>query len=158
MLHNGQEFGQDEFLPESGDGRVVPRPLRWRSDSPLSGDNIGRSLFGLYKWLIDIRKRHPALRSPNFFPYPFNHPDGYGAFPDQDVVVYHRWGPAEGGRFERFIIIVNYSDFDQRIDIPFATDGRWEDLLNGGFVFVNSHKLFNQRINSNWGRIYYQKA
>lgn len=158
MLHNGQEFGQDEFLPESGDGRVVPRPLRWQRDSPLAHDGIGSALFGLYKRLIDIRKRFPALRSPNFFPYPSNHPEGYGAFPDQDLVVYHRWGQADGGGFERFIIVVNYSDFDQRIDLPFSTNGRWEDLLNGGFVTVDGQKLYNQRISSNWGRIYYQKA
>jgi glycosidase len=158
MLHNGQEFGQEEFLPGSGSGRVVPRPLRWHSDSSLGDDIIGKSLFGLYKRLIDIRKRHPSLRSPNFFPYPSNHPDGYGAFPDHDVVVYHRWGPSEEGGFERFIIILNYSDFDQWIDIPFSTDGRWEDLLNGDFVFISGHKLFNQRINSNWGRIYCQKV
>ena len=131
LLHNGQEFGQDEFVPDSGSGRVAPRPLRWQTDSPLGNDDIGKSLFGLYQRLIDIRTRHPSLRSPNFFPYPFNHPDGYGAFPDQDVVVYHRWGQAEGGGFERFIIVVNYSDFDQRIDIPFSTNGRWEDVLNG---------------------------
>lgn len=137
---------------------MVPRPLRWQSYSPLGNDNIGKSLFGLYKHLIDIRKRHPSLRSANLFPYPFNHTDGYGAFPDQDVAVYHRWGPAEGGGLERFIIVVNYSDFDQRIDIPFSADGRWEDLLNGGFVFVNGYKLFNQRINCNWGRIYCRKA
>ncbi|MGR8981657.1 MAG: alpha-amylase family glycosyl hydrolase [Gammaproteobacteria bacterium] len=158
MVHNGQEFGQEEFLPGSGDGRVVPRPLRWQSDSPLGSDGIGQVLFGLYQRLIDIRKRFPALRSSNFFPYPFNHPDGYGAFPDQDVVVYHRWGQAEDEGIERFIIAINYSDFDQRINIPFSADGRWEDLLNGDTVIVNGYKLYNQKINSNWGRIYYQKA
>ncbi|AFL75608.1 alpha-amylase family glycosyl hydrolase [Thiocystis violascens] len=157
MLHHGQEFGQEEWLPGSGDGRVVPRPLRWE-ESPLGGDAIGTRLFGLYQRLIAIRQRHPALRSPNFFPFPFNHPEGYGAFPEQDVVIYHRWGQAEDGGFERFIIVVNYSDFDQRIDIPFATDGHWEDLLNGGVVFVDNQKLRRQKINSNWGRIYYRKA
>ena len=137
---------------------MVPRTLRWQADSPLGNDGIGKSLFGLYQRLIDIRKRHPALRSSNFFPHLSNHPDGYGAFPDQDVVVYHRWGQAEDDGFERFIIVVNYSDYDQWLDIPFSTDGRWDDLLNDGFVFVTGHKLFNQRINSNWGRVYYQKA
>jgi hypothetical protein len=108
--------------------------------------------------LIGIRKRHPSLRSSNFFPYPFNHPEGYGVFPDQDVVVYHRWGQAEGGGLERFIIVVNYSDFDQRINIPFSANGHWEDLLNDDFVVVDGFKAFDQKINSNWGRIYYQKA
>lgn len=157
MIHNGQEFGQEEFLPGSGDGRVMPRPLRWQHDSSLGNNAIGKSLFAVYQHLIDIRKRYPALRSSNVFPTYGNHPDGYGAFPDQDVVVYHRWGQAEDGGVERFIIVINYSDFAQRIDIPFSSDGRWEDVLNGGLVFVNGHKLFDQEISSNWGRIYYQK-
>jgi hypothetical protein len=29
MIHNGQEFGEDYFLPESGPDRVQSRPLRW---------------------------------------------------------------------------------------------------------------------------------
>ena len=33
MIHNGQEFGEDKSLPGSGTGRVVPRPLRWGTDS-----------------------------------------------------------------------------------------------------------------------------
>lgn len=158
LIHNGQEFGEDKFLPGSGNGRVVPRPLRWNSDSPLAGDFVGGRLFDLYRQLTAIRNEHPALRSPNFFPFPFNHPDGYGAFLDQDVVIYHRWGPATDGRMERFIVVVNYSDFDQRVDIPFPSNGRWEDLLNGGFVSVDGFRLANQRIFSNWARIYYQRG
>jgi len=74
------------------------------------------------------------------------------------VVVYHRWGQAGDGGLDRFIIVFNYSDFDQRIDIPFSNNGRWEDLLNGGFVLVDGYELYHQRINSNWGRIYCQKS
>lgn len=108
MIHNGQEFGQDEWLPGSGDGRVVPQPLRWSE----SGDFVGTRLYGLYAHLIRIRKEHPALRSTSFFPHLFN--DGlYGAFPDPDVVVFHRYGQAADGQFERFIVAINYSDFDQ---------------------------------------------
>ncbi len=156
MIHNGQEFGQEEFLPGSGNGRVIPRPLRWTADSPLNGDFVGTRLYDLYAFLINIRRNHPSLRSANFFPHIFN--DGlYGAFADQDVVVFHRYGQASDGGFERFIVVINYSDFDQRIAIPFSTDGRWDDLLNGGFVIVSGNRLDNQRINSNWGRIYHQK-
>jgi pullulanase len=158
MIHNGQEFGEDKFLPGSGAGRVVPRPLRWNADSPLSGDFVGGRLFGLYRHLIAIRVAHPALRSPNFFPYPSNHPDGYGAFLDKDVVIYHRWGSAGDGRTERITVIANYSDFDQWVDVPFSFDGQWEDLLNGNSVTVSGNRLVNQRINSNWGRIYWRKG
>jgi 1,4-alpha-glucan branching enzyme len=155
MIHNGQEFGQDEFLPSNGSGRVVPRPLRWSTNSPDNGDFIGTRLYDLYAHLIGIRKDHPSLRSPNFYPGLFN--DGlYGAFLDQDVAVYHRYGQATDGQFERFIVVVNYSDFDQFVTIPFSTNGQWEDLLNGSFDIVSDFQLRRQRIDSNWGRIYYK--
>jgi 1,4-alpha-glucan branching enzyme len=158
MIHNGQEFGQDEFLPNSDPGRVIPRPLRWNTLSPESGDFVGGRLFNVYAHLIRIRKVHPSLRSPNFFPHLFNQEDVYGVFPDQDVAVYHRYGQAADGQSERFIVVICYSDFDQRVTIPFSDNGRWDDLLNGGFAMVSGFRLFNQKINSNWGRIYYKKG
>jgi 1,4-alpha-glucan branching enzyme len=149
MIHNGQEFGDDYWLPGSGDRRVRPRALHWQD---YRHDFIGGRLFFIYQKLIALRKVHPALHSPHFFPAR-NHPDGYGAFLDKDVVVYHRYGSSE-----RFIIIINYSDFDQRVDIPFSANGMWQDLLNDNTVHVNHYRLYYQRINSNWGRIYYQKG
>lgn len=157
MIHNGQEFGEEKFLPGSGDGRVVPRPLQWSTQSSESGDFTGQRLYNLYSQLIRIRNEHPALRSANFFPPLFNHPDGYGAFTDRDVVVFHRYGPAAGGSFERFIIVINYSDFDQSVDIPFSLNGRWDDLLNGGSASVQDFRLLSQKINSNWARIYHRR-
>jgi len=155
LLHNGQEFGEDYFLPSDGPDRVQPRPLRWNAHSQ---DFVGSRLYALYEKLIRIRKEHPSLRSPNFFPFPFNHPDGYGTFPDKDVVVYHRYGQATDGQFERFIVVINYSDVDQFIDIPFSVNGSWDDLLNEQSAVVENFRLFNQQINSNWGRIYYRKG
>lgn len=156
MIHNGQEFGDDHWLPDSGNGRVVPRPLRWKQYGPDSGDSASQALIALYQRLTEIRRGHPALRSPNVFPYPDNHPDGYGAFPETDVVIYHRWGQGANGQLERFIIVVNFSDYDQWVTIPFSANGRWEDVLNGHFVMVSDQRLYNQRINSNWARIYHQ--
>ncbi len=157
MVHNGQELGQDESLPGSGDGRVVPRPLRWSSDSPESGDLIGTRLYDLYAKLIRIRQDHPCLRSPNVYPGLFNE-GPYGAFPGQDVAVFHRHGRAMDGRLERFIVVVNSSDFDQLVTIPISADGRWDDLLNDSFDQVSGFRLHNQRISSNWGRIYHTKG
>lgn len=134
---------------------MQPRPLRWNSDSQ---DFVGSRLRAFYKKLIPMRKEHPSLRSSNFFPFPFNHPDGYGSFPDKHVVVFHRYGLATDGQLERFIIVINYSDFDQFLDIPFSVDGHWDDLLNEQSAVVENFRLFNQRINSNWGRIYFRKG
>jgi len=155
LLHNGQEFGEDNFLPAEGSDRVQPRPLRWNADSQ---DFPGARLFALYKKLIRIRKEHASLRSANFFPFPFNHPDGYGSFPEKDVVIFHRYGSATDGELERFIIVINYSDFDQFIDIPFSVNGHWDDFLNEQSAVVENLRLSNQPIASNWGRIYYKKG
>ena len=48
------------------------------------------------------------------------------------------------------------TDFDQLTDIPFPVNGRWDDVPNDS-VLVQNLRLFNQRINSNWARIYFQK-
>jgi glycosidase len=159
LLHNGQEFGEDYFIPQHGEnGRVAPRPLRWAAHGAEGGDFIGGRLFDLYSRLIHLRHEHPALRSSNFFPYPGNHPDGYGAWPARGIVIYHRFGPTPDAGFERFIIAINYSDVDQLVDLPFSTDGIWEDLLNDTSAVVSGFRLSQQRIHSNWGRIYFQKA
>ena len=155
LIRNGQEFGEDYYLPNSGSGRVVPRPLRWNQMGPDSGDFIGSRLFEIYQKLIRIRKEYPALRSTNFFPFE-NHPDGYGADLDKDVVIFHRYAEREDGSLERLIVVINYSDFDQEVTVPFSTNGIWTDVLNDGFAQVSDFRLYNQVIPSNWGRIYVQ--
>ncbi|MCB1018814.1 MAG: 1,4-alpha-glucan branching enzyme, partial [Acidobacteria bacterium] len=141
MIHNGQEFAEDYWLPESGPGRVEPRPLRWATRGPGSLDPAGERLFELYCKLIAIRNEHPALRAANFFPRYGNHPDGYGVFAERGLAIYHRWGEREDGAPERFLVVVSFSDFDQMADIPFPANGEWRDLLNGETATVTDYKL-----------------
>ena len=106
MVNNGQEFGRSEYLPEDDSHlppdqkRVRPRPLRWAE----CDDAIGRLVREKYALLARIRREHPGLRTPNFYPNFYDErwahfsPDGYGVDVDQQVVIYHRWAPAtEGG-------------------------------------------------------------
>ncbi len=153
LLHNGQEFGDDYWLPNEGAERVQARPLRW---DQFSQDFIGQRLTDLYQKLIAIRKAYPALRAANYFPAA-NHPDGYGVINDA-VVVFHRYGSDENGRLQRFIIVINYGDDGQTINIPFSDNGLWQDLLNDQTDFVQNYRLYYQYIPSNWGRIYYQRS
>jgi pullulanase len=153
LIHNGQEFGEDYFMLESGPDRVIPRPLRWAAEA---NDRIGQSLYHLYQRLIGLRAAHPSLRSPNYFPA--TNQDGYGVFPDIGVVVYHRYGPADDGSVERFIIVLNYSDTDRFVDVPFPTNGVWQELLNAGAVNVQNFLVANTLINSNWGKIYFNQT
>lgn len=159
MLHNGQEYGEQYWMPGEGNGRVMPRPLRWSQ----SDDAVGVRLRSLYRKLIAIRRAHPALRSPNFYPDPYDERrvrfdvEGYGVDEERDVAIYHRWGQDEDGRLERFMIVLNFSAFDQTMDIPFPVDGTWEDLLNGGNADVQGFWLRDQVLGSHWGRIYFRR-
>jgi hypothetical protein len=162
MIQNGQEFAEDYWMMEDDKGsnrRVKPRPLRW----DFVSDNIGSNLLRLYNRLIKLRTTHASLRSNNFYPDKWEdwqtrfNPEGYGVDVQKSVVIYHRWGQGDEGELERFIVVLNFSDQEQFVDIPFSADGTWQDLLNERSDFVSGFRLFNQPISSNWGRVYFQK-
>jgi pullulanase len=159
MLHNGQEFGDDQWLPDGGSGRVQPRPLSW----DLSTDDVGRWLRTLHGQLIQLRHDHPALQSPQFYPADYDERDvqfnaqGYGVHQGLGVVIYHRWGNGLDGHLERFIVVVNFSDADRWIDIPFSTNGTWVDVLNDESVQVQGWRLGGTKVPSNWGKVFWQR-
>ncbi|MDX2505901.1 MAG: DUF3459 domain-containing protein [Gammaproteobacteria bacterium] len=159
LIHNGQEYGEDYWLPASGAGRVEPRPLHWE----FLDETPGQQLLALHQKLIQMRKAHPALRSHNFYPRHYDermtgfNDQGYGVDESRDIVIYHRWGTTEEGQLERFIIVLNFSDYDQHVNVPFSSNGVWQDLLNAGEYFVDNYHLANQLINSNWGKVFYRK-
>ena len=155
LIHNGQEFGEQYWFPEQGNGRVMPRPLRWER----STDATGNALRNVYRQIIAMRKAHPALRSQNFYP-----PDdgstvftssGYGINSSRGLVIYHRWADAGNGQTERFIVALNFSDFDQWVDVPLSVNGQWTDLLNNDSAQVTDYWSRNTRIPSHWGRVYW---
>jgi 1,4-alpha-glucan branching enzyme len=161
MIHNGQEFAEDYWIMEDDRGtgrRVRPRPLRWA----FVQDSLGSPLVELYKKLIRLRQTHAGLRSNNFYPDQWEawqtqfNPEGYGVDLEKQVVIYHRWGNGDDGRLERFIVVLNFSARPQTVDIPFSSNGAWQDLLNERFENVTDFRLPNQRIESNWGRVYYR--
>jgi 1,4-alpha-glucan branching enzyme len=159
MIQNGQEFAEDHWIMPDDRGsnrRVKPRPLRW----DFLGDPIGSRLCDLYRKLIAIRKAHPALRSDNVYPagwqdwqHQFN-PEGYGVDTEKGVVLFHRWGPADDGGIERFIVAINFSPQDRVIDVPFSADGVWHDLLNDRRDTVSGFRLAGYRLESHWGRVW----
>lgn len=166
LLYNGQEFADGYWMPEGYEEtqtlrRVVPRPKNW----DLSDDTTGRWMRHLVQALIFIRRDHPALRSPNFHPANWDtgmqKPDsnGYGVDVDKDTVIYHRWGQASDGQLEQFIIVLNFSDAAQTIDIPLPGGGVWEDLLSCWRVTLPSgDRLRQQSIGANWGHVLYKKG
>lgn len=169
QVHAGSEFAEIYRMPEKDDPtapadstdparkRVVPRPLHWS----FATDGPGGALRDLYRRLIDIRRNHPGLTSPNFHPRGWDGSwtrrdgDGFGIDVGQQVVVYHRWGPAADGRLERFYVVLNFSQSPQTVDVSFPEDGGWTDLLSGWQPPVHNNRL-RFEVGSNWGHIFYK--
>jgi pullulanase len=157
LLHNGQELADDHWVPEGGPDRVTSRPVRWQYDT----DPIGRSMKGVYRKLIEIRRAHPGLRSGNFYPTNWNESwrrlqGGYGVDCQRGLVVYHRWGNGAADQLERFMVVLNFADVDQWLDVPVPSNGKWQDLLGGGTHQTADFWLGGMKIPSNWGLILFQ--
>jgi pullulanase len=162
LLHNGQEFGEEHFLPEDDQNtgrRVTGRPLRWK----LRTDPIGRTLVALHTTLAAIRHTHPALRSRHMYPadWPawqtrFNEV-GVGVDTDRQLVIYHRWEHLPGG-VDNIVVVLNFSPTDHTIDVPVPYPGRWTDLLAGflggpTWSIDAAHTHATIPVGSHWGRI-----
>jgi pullulanase len=165
MIHNGQEWGQFEDIWEDDqnappqDARVQSRPLDWGQQA----DALGTMLESRYAFLMALRRGHAGLRTPNFYPDYYDEqwtalsPDGYGLDVARQIAIYHRWGNNDAGALERFIVVLNFSDSTQWVNVPFPTNGNWTDLLNGNVVAtVSNYWLTNYPIPSNWGCLFWQ--
>jgi 1,4-alpha-glucan branching enzyme len=157
LVPNGQEFGEDHFLPEDDQGtgrRVIARPLRWK----LSEDRIGHALRNLYGTLARLRLEHPALRSPHMYPDAWEEwqtqlsPTGVGVDLARQIAIYHRWAPLPTGEVENIVVTLNFSNAEQWLDIPFPLDGPWTDLLTHQAFRVTGNRR-TLPTPSHWGRI-----
>jgi pullulanase len=160
MIHNGQEFGDEYFIPEKGSDRVIPRPLNWNRAT----DNAGQTLTNLYKQLIKIRQDYPGLKSSNFHPGNYDErftrfdAEGYGVDTERQIIIFHRWGIGKDGGSERFMVLLNCSSNNHFVDVPFPLNGTWTDLLSGESFLVTNFRLRSQKVASNYGRILHIKG
>jgi 1,4-alpha-glucan branching enzyme len=162
LIHNGQEFGEEHFLPEDDQGtgrRVTGRPLRWK----LRSDPIGKTLTALHARLARTRHGRPALRSAFMYPaeWPTWHtqfnPVGVGVDVARQLVVYHRWAPTDTG-VDNIVVVLNFSGSDEVVEVPFPIPGQWTDLLasfNGAPEWSVDVTAATARVpvGSHWGRI-----
>jgi hypothetical protein len=157
LIHNGQEFGEDFWMPESGEERVQSRPLRWER----LNDGPGNGLLDLYKKLVNIRRNYAGLQSVSFHPLEWNEEndklnhDGFGVDTERKVVVYHRYGQGANGRKQKFYVVLNFSDQGQRVEIQFPDNDGWEDLISGWKPIVSDCRL-NFEVGSNYGHIFFK--
>ncbi|KAK5674495.1 hypothetical protein LTS10_012883 [Elasticomyces elasticus] len=159
LIPMGQEFAEDYWIPEDdhhSGRRVRPRPLHWNANDPYR-----RGLLPTYKRLLALRNAHPALRSRNFHPSKWDggmtqlDNNGFGVDVTRMLVIYHRW--SDDGK-ELFYIALNFSDQDHMVELQFARDGVYQDVLeprmNRMNVFGNKATV---KLTSNWGHVYFQR-
>jgi 1,4-alpha-glucan branching enzyme len=115
MLWQGQEIAENWTLPGGTDPvrTLFSRPVHWE----YFYDPAGAALVRLYRRLGDIRRGHPELGARGDFFYvddPNHRRDG--------LVVYRRGG---------IVVALNFSDVAREAWIPWPTDGRWTELIDG---------------------------
>ncbi|WP_406661675.1 alpha-amylase family glycosyl hydrolase [Methanolobus sp. ZRKC3] len=155
MLWAGQEFAENTGLTEGGMVRVRGfRPLHWDYFYNVESSTDGATvlpLVNLYRKLGNLRRKHAALRATRE-----NAREEYCNLEDK-VLVYRRWKNEEV-----LIIILNFSDQEREIPVPFGHTGIWVDILEASYDNVNepysisvsdssTHELVS--IPANFGRI-----
>ena len=54
------------------------------------------------------------------------------------------------------MIVLNFSDSTQNVNVPLPQNGTWVDLLNGNAPYAaTNYQLANFAVQSNWGSILY---
>jgi maltooligosyltrehalose trehalohydrolase len=142
MLWQGQEFGENYWLPYQGFGRVAMfRPVRW----DYFYDEIGRSTIWLVRALIDLRRRAIQFRRGDY--YFHNHFDNYQS---RRVLLFSR---THGDDFS--LVAINLGDQDQTVPFTFPAGGDYREELHGyGLTGVAAGVETSLTVPSNYGRIW----
>ncbi|MBE9037878.1 alpha-amylase family glycosyl hydrolase [aff. Roholtiella sp. LEGE 12411] len=143
MLWQGQEFGENYYLPEQGFGRVMLlRPVRW----DYFYDAIGNSVITLVRKLIKLRKlRSQFTEGSHFF---YNNHDRYHS---KNVLLFSR---QHANQFS--LVALNFGDSDQSVPFWFPIAGDYQEELHSenNLIGVPSYSEYWLNIPKNYGRIW----
>ncbi|WP_017717339.1 alpha-amylase family glycosyl hydrolase [Kamptonema formosum] len=147
MLWQGQELGENYYLPEAGSGRVMLfRPVRW----DYFYDSIGKIVISLVRKLIKLRREQPQFQYGNYFFY--NHYDRYQS---KNVLLFSR---QHGNSFS--LVAHNFGDSEQWVPFWFPISGDYQEELHGidNLPNVPSYSEYWLKIPSHYGRIWTVKT
>ena len=144
MLWQGEEFGENYFLPDFGAGRVaLLRPLRW----DYFYDNAGRGVASLVRKLLRLRRDRPQLRHGQYFF--FNHWERYQSC---GVLLFARYDNTA-----YTLVAINTTDTDQTVPFWFPIAGDYAEELHGGDLGLKAVGALQETplsIPSHYGRIW----
>jgi maltooligosyltrehalose trehalohydrolase len=144
MLWQGEEFAENYFLPDVGEGRVgLLRPLRW----DYFYDGSGQPIVNLVRKLLRIRHERAHIRRGNY--YLFNDWERYQG---RGVLMFARY---EGARYT--LVAINIGDTDQTVPFWFPIAGDYIEELHGGVLDLKNVPALQEvalAIPSHYGRIW----
>ncbi|HXJ35581.1 MAG TPA: alpha-amylase family glycosyl hydrolase [Candidatus Eisenbacteria bacterium] len=144
MLWQGEELGENYFLPDFGAGRVsLLRPLRW----DYFYDEPGRHLVTLVRALLRIRRQRAHVRDGDYFF--FSDWDRYLA---RGLLVFARF---KGARYT--LVATNTSGDDVRVPFWFPVGGTYVEELHGGALDLHGVGAWQETtlaVPSHYGRIW----
>lgn len=145
LLWQGQEFGENYWVPDGGVARVMLfRPVRW----DYFYDEIGRATISLVRKLISLRQRRTELRRGNYYFY-----NDEARYQSRGLLLFSR---EEVGRFT--LVALNFSGSEQTAPFWFPISGDYFERLHGHasdtFSAVPAWSERQIRVPSNYGRIW----
>jgi maltooligosyltrehalose trehalohydrolase len=143
LLWQGQELGENYWIPEEGRGRIMLlRPVRWE----YFYDVMGRQLLGLVRSLLRLRRTHVELRTGDYAWH--NRPVRHQA---KSVLVFERRLPSA-----ITVVAINVSDAEQVVPITFPVAGAYGELLHGDVTLIveQPETEVTVRVPSNYGRVW----
>jgi 1,4-alpha-glucan branching enzyme len=150
MLWHGQEFAENWGVPPGGLGRnLFERPLHWE----FFYDEAGKALVRLHRILGTLRRTHRALGSRGFFYYYYDQ-----AHLGRGVLAYRRRADADGvGPEEDLLVLLNFSDSEADVWLPFPAAGTWVEMIDGQrppIQIPQGGHWASAAVPSNYGSIY----
>ncbi len=117
LLWQGQEFGENYYVPASGWGRVMLfRPVRWDNFY----DPIGKSVIWLVRRLLQVRRQAQFRQGDHYF---YN---DYGRYQSKGVLLFSR------SLEQSFsLVALNFTDAAQSVPFAFPVSGDYGEELHG---------------------------
>jgi len=144
MLWQGEEFGENYFLPDFGAGRVaLLRALRW----DYFYDTPGQRLVQLMRKLLRIRRSRAQIRRGAYFFF-----NDWQRYQSRGVLLFARYdGPAYT------LVAINVGDADQTVPFWFPIGGNYLEELHDGALNLSGIAPLQKTqltIPSHYGRIW----
>ncbi len=143
MLWQGQEFGENYYVPKEGWGRVLSfRPVRW----DYFYDPIGTAVIALVRKLARLRRKQAQFRYGDHFFY-----NDFARYQSNKVMLFSRQYGSEYS-----LIALNFGDEVQTVPFMFPFSGDYLEQLHES----DNHKgvvagpEYQITIPSNYGRVW----